>query len=87
MTIQMYAKRKRWDLENVEVHTSYGKSAQIGESQEEDSNSTIDTYKREIKLTGNLDDKQRERILEIANKCPVHKTLTSPTQILSNLMD
>ncbi len=87
MTIQMYAKRKGWDLENVEVHTSYGKSAQISMSQEQKSNSTIDTYKREIKLTGELDKKQRERILEIANKCPVHKTLTSPTQILSNLMD
>ncbi len=87
MTIQMYTKRKGWDLENVEVHTSYGKSAQINMSQEQKSNSTIDTYKREIKLTGELDKKQRERILEIANKCPVHKTLTSPTQILSNLMD
>lgn len=87
MTIQMYAKRKGWDLENVEVHTSYSKSAQLKEPQEQESNTTIDTYKREIKLSGNLDEKQKKRILEIANKCPVHKTLTSPTQILSSLMD
>jgi uncharacterized OsmC-like protein/pimeloyl-ACP methyl ester carboxylesterase len=87
MTIQMYAKRKGWELENVEVHTSYSKSAQVGELKEQESNSTIDTFKREIKLTGKLDKKQRERILEIANKCPVHKTLTSSAQILSSLMD
>lgn len=87
MTIQMYAKRKGWKLENVEVHTTYSKSASEEASKIDGMEGPIDTFNREIKLTGELDEKQRARILEIANKCPVHKTLTSPTQILSRLMD
>ncbi|MET6991727.1 bifunctional alpha/beta hydrolase/OsmC family protein [Sediminicola arcticus] len=87
MTIQMYAKRKGWDLQNVEVHTSCSKSVKVGEPKEQESNATIDTFKREIKLTGKLDNKQKVRIIEIANRCPVHKTLISPSQILSVLID
>ncbi|MEJ1223675.1 bifunctional alpha/beta hydrolase/OsmC family protein [Sediminicola sp. 1XM1-17] len=87
MTIQMYAKRKGWNLDNAEVHTTYSKSASEEASNENGMDGQIDTFKRDIKLTGELDEKQKKRILEIANKCPVHKTLTSPTQIVSRLMD
>ncbi|WP_420602189.1 alpha/beta fold hydrolase [Flagellimonas sp.] len=86
MTIQMYAKRKGWPVENVEVHTSYSKShAEDCENCEND-NAKIDTFHREIKLTGNLDDKQRARMMQIADKCPVHKTLHSETQVISRLI-
>lgn len=81
MTIQMYARRKGWPVDNVEVHTSYSKShAEDCENCESD-NAKIDTFHREIKLTGNLDDKQKARVMQIADKCPVHKTLHSETQI------
>ncbi len=86
MTIQMYAKRKKWYLENVEVHTSHTKvDSQIVENGE---NKTVktDTFNREIKLIGNLDDKQKERILTIANKCPVHRTLHSDVQVVTKLV-
>lgn len=87
MTIQMYARRKGWPVDNVEVHTSYSKThAEDCENCEVDS-SKIDTFHREIKLTGDLDGKQRARIMEIADKCPVHKTLHSPTQIISTLIE
>ncbi|MGB3150727.1 MAG: bifunctional alpha/beta hydrolase/OsmC family protein [Maribacter sp.] len=87
MTIQMYAKRKEWNLENVEVHTSYDKShAQDCEDCESNS-SKIDTFHREIRLTGDLDEKQKNRILQIADKCPVHRTLHSQTQVITNLVD
>jgi len=86
MTIQMYVKRKKWDLDNVEVHTNYSKDhAKDSEDCEEDS-SKIDTFNREIKLEGNLDDKQITRILQIADKCPVHKTLYSETQVITKLI-
>lgn len=86
MTIQMYARRKGWPVDNVEVHTSYSKShAEDCENCESD-NAKIDTFHREIKLTGNLDDKQKARIMQIADKCPVHKTLHSKTQIITNLV-
>lgn len=87
MTIQMYAKRKEWNLENVEVHTSYDKShAQDCEDCESNS-SKIDTFHREIRLTGDLDEKQKNRILQIADKCPVHRTLHSQTQVITKLVD
>lgn len=86
MTMQMYAKRKEWSLENVEVHTSYSKShAEDCENCEEDG-AKIDTFHREIKLSGNLDDKQKARLLQIADKCPVHKTLHNDTQVITKII-
>ena len=85
MTIQMYAKRKGWPIENVEVHTSYSRTyAHDCEGCEDDPSNKIDTFTRLIKLTANLDEKQRARILQIADKCPVHKTLHSETQVLTS---
>ncbi|MEX0315013.1 MAG: alpha/beta fold hydrolase [Allomuricauda sp.] len=87
MTIQMYTKRKGWVVDNVEVHTSYSKShAEDCENCESDS-AKIDTFHREIRLTGDLDDKQKARIMQIADKCPVHKTLHSETQVISKLLE
>lgn len=86
MTIQMYVKRKQWDLTNVEVHTSYGKTHAQDCERCDDSEQKIDTFERKIKLEGDLDDKQIKRILQIANKCPVHRTLHSETQILTTLL-
>lgn len=86
MTVQMYVKRKNWPLKNIEVHTSYGKShAQDCENCEADG-AKIDTFHREIKLSGELDENQIERILEIADKCPVHRTLHSETQVITKLI-
>lgn len=87
MTIQMYAKRKGWKIENVEVHTTYSRThAADCEACENDKNNKIDTFHREIKLIADLDEKQTNRILQIADKCPVHKTLHSETQILTKLI-
>ena len=85
MTIQMYAKRKQWDVQNVEVHTSYSKTHAEDCGACESPSAKIDTFNREIKLTGALDSKQIDRILQIADKCPVHKTLHSETQIITKL--
>jgi len=87
MTLQMYAKRKGWQIENVEVHTSYSKTHAVDCNDCESSNSKIDTFQREIKITGEFDQKQRQRLLEIADKCPVHKTLHSATQVVTTLIN
>ena len=87
MTIQMYARRKKWDVKNVEVHISYDKQHAIDCENCEADTAKIDTFTREIKFTGDLDEKQINRILQIADKCPVHKTLHSETQIITNLID
>lgn len=86
MTVQMYAKRKQWDLDNIEVHTSYSKTHAEDCANCEENSTKIDTFKRTIKLTGQLDDKQIKRLLQIADKCPVHKTLHSVAQIITTLV-
>lgn len=87
MTIQMYAKRKKWEIENVEVHTSYSRTyAQDCHTCEEEGTGKIDTFHREIKIVSDLDEKQLQRVLQIADKCPVHKTLHSETQVLTTLV-
>ncbi|NER18534.1 bifunctional alpha/beta hydrolase/OsmC family protein [Spongiivirga citrea] len=86
MTIQMYVKRKGWDLQNVEVHTSYSKQHASDCENCELDGTKIDVFDRGIKLTGNLDEKQIKRILQIADKCPVHKTLHSETEVRTTLI-
>lgn len=86
MTLQMYARRKGWGLESVETHTTYSKQHAIDcESCNDDSEARIDTFQREIKLTGDLDDTQKKRLREIADRCPVHRTLHSPTQVKTQI--
>ncbi len=87
MTIQLYAKRKKWEVSNVDVHINYNKQHAVDCEHCEDSTAKIDTFVREISLEGSLDDSQKKKLLEIADKCPVHKTLHSPTQVITKLMD
>jgi putative redox protein len=85
MTVQMYVKRKGWDLEHIEVHTNYEKTHAIDCENCDEQSAKIDTFQREIKLIGSLDEKQKKRIMQIADKCPVHKTLSSEIQIVTTL--
>ena len=79
MTIRMYARRKGWPLDGVRVDVTHDKvhaqDAETGPS------AKIDTFRREIHLTGPLDADQRARLLEIADKCPVHRTLEASSRI------
>ena len=86
MTLQMYAKRKKWRIENIEVHTSHSKTHAKDCEDCESSGTKIDTFQRKIKITGNFNDKQLERLLQIADKCPVHKTLHGETKVISELI-
>ena len=86
MTLQIYTKRKGWHIDNVEVHTSYSKTHALDCEDCESSNAKIDTFHREIKITGNFDDKQLERLLQIADKCPVHNTLHNDTQVITKIV-
>ena len=82
MTLQMYARRKGWPLEAVETHTSYRKEHAVDCADcETSSKSKIDTFRREIRLIGPLDAVQKDRLMEIADRCPVHRTLDSVTEI------
>jgi putative redox protein len=76
MTLRMYADRKKWDLDEVRVHLSHQKIHAEDCEDCESKDGKIDRIEREIEVEGTLDDKQRQRLLEIANRCPVHRTLT-----------
>ncbi len=67
----------------MEVHTSYSKTHAEDCAQCESEQAKIDTFHREIRLSGELDDKQRKRLMEIADRCPVHRTLYSETQVIT----
>lgn len=75
ITLRMYADRKGWDLTDVKVDVDF-------EWNEDKSKSVIN---RKIALFGTLDDAQRERLLKIANNCPIHKILSNPIEISSIL--
>lgn len=86
MTIKMYARFKKWELENIEVHIDYSKEHASDCENCESSQAKIDTFKRELKITGNLDDTQKAKLLEIADKCPVHRTLHNEIRIKTNMI-
>ncbi len=87
MTIQMYARRKNWEVLNVTVHINHNKDYALDCENCEDESAKIDTFNREIKLEGSLSPEQKKRLIEIADKCPVHKTLHSKTQVITKLME
>jgi putative redox protein len=81
MTLRMYADRKGWDLEAVEVHLSQNRTHAKDCEACESKDGFVHVIEKEIKLIGNLDVTQRKRLMEIADKCPVNKTLLNEIKI------
>lgn len=81
MTVAMYARRKAWPLEDVTVHLRHSKIHATDCAECETQAGMLDRIERDIHFAGSLTDAQRSRLLEIANKCPVHRTLTSEIDI------
>ncbi len=85
MTLRMYANHKKLDLEAIEVTLRHSRVHLDDCESCDDKNTLVDKIDREIKLVGRLDDDQRKRLLEIADKCPVHKTLVNEIVIETKL--
>jgi len=82
MTVQMYARRKGWPLDGVQVDLqTYKVHTSDCDDCESDPNAKVDIVEVEISFTGDLDDGQVARLAEISERCPVHRTLTSETVI------
>ena len=75
ITLRMYADRKEWDLKQADIHVTV----------ERDREQNITKITRVIELTGDLSETEKERLLAIANKCPVHQMLSNPIEITSAL--
>ncbi|MEO1642125.1 MAG: bifunctional alpha/beta hydrolase/OsmC family protein [Pseudomonadota bacterium] len=84
MTLRMYADSKGWPLERVTVRLSHDRT-HPQDCTDCGPGDKIDTFTRSLQIEGDLDDKQRERLLEIADKCPVHRTLESEVKIVTRL--
>ncbi len=85
MTLQMYARRKKWPLEEVECHVNYSKEYYEDCMSCDGEGAKLDTFDRSIELKGELSEEQITRLLEIADKCPVHRSLSSEIIITTSL--
>ena len=85
MTLRMYADRKQWPLESVVVRLNHGRSHAADEEQCEDRPVRLDHIDRTLELSGPLTDEQRVRLAEIAERCPVHRTLDAGVRITTRL--
>lgn len=87
ITVRMYAERKHWPLEAVHVTLTHAKVHSDDCVACEAEVRLIDRIEMEISLTGALSGEQRQRLVEIAGKCPVHRTLTSEIKIHTRVVE
>ncbi len=86
MTIRMYANRKGWPLQDVAIDLKHSKVHAKDCADCEEVEGRLDLIERGVTLSGPLDDEQRRKLLEIADKCPVHRTLHGPVKVRSALV-
>lgn len=85
ITLRMYADRKQWPLERVSVSVRHARIHAKDCEDCESKQGSIDRFERRLRLEGALSDEQRERLLAIADRCPVHRTLHGPVEIRTSL--
>jgi uncharacterized OsmC-like protein len=83
MTLRMYADRRQWPLESVEVQLAHERvhAADCADCDNPDGSAFLDRISKRIVLSGSLSDDQRARLLEISERCPVQRTLQSTITI------
>jgi uncharacterized OsmC-like protein len=86
MTVSLYARRKQWPLEHVSVRLRHAKIHAEDCADCETRVGMLDCIERDVELQGALSEEQRARLLDIASKCPVHRTLTSEIEIRTRLL-
>jgi putative redox protein len=84
MTVRMYAERKQWPLRSVQVRLAYSKIHAEDCANCDTKDGMVDRIDTEVSLVGDLSDDQRQKLMEIAKRCPVHRTLVSELQIATN---
>ena len=86
MTLQLYARRKGWPLDKVEIELSHGRVHARGCDDCEQDDGIVERIEVRIRVEGELDDQQRERLAYIATRCPVRKTLASGPHIVDTVV-
>ena len=77
----MYAKKKGWDLTNIEIELNHHKVHAKDCADCEQQTGYVDVIEKSIQVFGDLSDEQQERLVEIAGRCPVHRTLENSVKI------
>ena len=85
MTLVMYARRKKWPVEHVRVELDHSRVHARDCEDCEDKDVRLDYFRKRITVTGDLTEEQRVRLHEIAQKCPVHRTLMGTIRIKDQL--
>jgi putative redox protein len=85
MTLRMYTDRKQWSLDGVTVQLNHKKIDAADCETCVTKEGQLDQFDCEIDLTGQLDEQQKKRLLQIADRCPVHRTLHSEIVVRSRL--
>lgn len=86
MTLKMYAQRKKWDLQEVFVYVTHSRKHNEDLGLELETPKYIDHISKKLKFVGDLDAKQKDRLKEIASRCPVHKTIASQVIIDTSVL-
>ena len=86
MTLRMYADRKGWDLEEVHVHLEQSRVHAKDCEDCESENGFVHVIEKKLQFFGELTEEQKQRLLEISDKCPVNKTLTNEIKILTSTL-
>lgn len=86
VTVKMYAKRKGWSLDGVALDVSMEKIKSLDYPVYKGAEEFVNEFRVQIVFKGSLTQEQRERLLEIAGKCPVHRILTQPNFIIDELV-
>ncbi len=86
MTVALYARRKQGPLQGVTVRLCHSKIHAADCAECETREGMLDRIERDLELAGSLTQEQRNKLLEIAQKCPVHRTLTSEINIRTRLV-
>ncbi|GGF18500.1 OsmC family protein [Flavobacterium limi] len=76
ITLRMYINRKQWDVSEIHIKINF----------EKDSDQNISLFTRKIEITGDIDESQRQKLHIIADKCPIHKTLTNTIKIQTTII-
>ncbi|MDW3094666.1 MAG: bifunctional alpha/beta hydrolase/OsmC family protein [Gammaproteobacteria bacterium] len=84
MTLRMYCNHKGWTVDNIEVKLSHMRSHVEDCKEHNQNNCKVEVIKKEIVIEGELDTQQKDRLIEVADRCPVHKTLLSKLEISSD---
>src|SRR5215211_6618791 len=87
MTLKIYAQRQGWDLRDVRVHLHHERVHAVDCENPDNPNARLDRIERVIVLEGDLSAEQRRRLLAIAARCPVHRTLQNRPVVVDRLSD